>query len=206
MSSIPLDALDLQRARLERADAAGDEDGLGDRGACSLAGLDVEAAVVALCARRSPPGRGGRWRLKGAICLSRLLGQLAAGAHRHRGNRRRSACRDTARCTGRRRSASESMMWALISSSPSSNTWNRPTGPAPTITASVSIAPLGRARAVCTGGRQLFDPWWCRARRSTGSSGSTATACPCWSFHSSASASAGLRLVMLGQLLAPARR
>src|SRR6218665_181014 len=31
------------------------------------------------------------------------------------------------------------MMWALISSSPSSNTWNRPTGPAPTITASVSI-------------------------------------------------------------------
>src|SRR5688572_5127456 len=31
------------------------------------------------------------------------------------------------------------MMCALISSRPSSNTWNRPTGPAPTITASVSI-------------------------------------------------------------------
>src|SRR5436190_12305780 len=33
------------------------------------------------------------------------------------------------------------MMWALISSRPSSNTWNRPTGPAPTMTASVSIGP-----------------------------------------------------------------
>src|SRR5881397_1030391 len=31
------------------------------------------------------------------------------------------------------------MMCALISSRPSSKTWNRPTGPAPTITASVSI-------------------------------------------------------------------
>src|SRR5438034_8255059 len=31
------------------------------------------------------------------------------------------------------------MMWALISSRPNSNTWNRPTGPAPTMTASVSI-------------------------------------------------------------------
>src|SRR6185503_2805388 len=35
--------------------------------------------------------------------------------------------------------ASESMTCALISSRPSSNTWNRPTGPAPTMTASVSI-------------------------------------------------------------------
>src|SRR3990167_4808982 len=33
------------------------------------------------------------------------------------------------------------MMCALISSRPSSKTWNRPTGPAPTITASVSIGP-----------------------------------------------------------------
>src|SRR5687767_5123810 len=31
------------------------------------------------------------------------------------------------------------MMCALISSRPSSNTWNSPTGPAPTMTASVSI-------------------------------------------------------------------
>src|SRR5688500_19045680 len=37
--------------------------------------------------------------------------------------------------------ASESMMCALISSRPSSKTWNRPTGPAPTMTASVSIGP-----------------------------------------------------------------
>src|SRR3954468_6134722 len=37
--------------------------------------------------------------------------------------------------------ASESMMWALISSRPSSKTWNRPTGPAPTMTASVSMGP-----------------------------------------------------------------
>src|SRR5512147_331283 len=33
------------------------------------------------------------------------------------------------------------MMCALISRRPSSKTWNRPTGPAPTITASVSIGP-----------------------------------------------------------------
>src|SRR5436189_226579 len=33
------------------------------------------------------------------------------------------------------------MMWALISNRPSSKTWNRPTGPAPTMTASVSIGP-----------------------------------------------------------------
>src|SRR5438105_11250818 len=33
------------------------------------------------------------------------------------------------------------MMWALISKSPSSNTWNSPNGPAPTMTASVSIGP-----------------------------------------------------------------
>src|SRR5437867_13453095 len=33
------------------------------------------------------------------------------------------------------------MMCAVISSRPSSNTWNSPTGPAPTITASVSIGP-----------------------------------------------------------------
>src|SRR5882757_5914262 len=44
---------------------------------------------------------------------------------------------------------SESTTCALISTRPSSNTWNRPTGPAPTITASVSIGPAsgtGRAR------------------------------------------------------------
>src|SRR5262245_4547060 len=35
---------------------------------------------------------------------------------------------------------SESTMCALRPSRPSSNTWNSPTGPAPTITASVSIA------------------------------------------------------------------
>src|SRR5688500_12938098 len=34
------------------------------------------------------------------------------------------------------------MMWALISSRPSSNTWNSPTGPAPTMTASVSIGSM----------------------------------------------------------------
>src|SRR5882762_1518777 len=33
------------------------------------------------------------------------------------------------------------MMWALISRRPNSNTWNSPTGPAPTMTASVSIGP-----------------------------------------------------------------
>src|ERR1043165_1451307 len=32
------------------------------------------------------------------------------------------------------------MMWALISSRPSSKTWKRPTGPAQTMTASVSMA------------------------------------------------------------------
>src|ERR1700758_4693306 len=39
--------------------------------------------------------------------------------------------------------ASESTTWALISSRPSSNTWNRPTGPAPTTTASVSMTLTG---------------------------------------------------------------
>src|SRR3990167_11277304 len=39
-------------------------------------------------------------------------------------------------------------MWALISSRPSSNTWNRPTGPAPTMTASVSIGPSCEAAVV----------------------------------------------------------
>src|SRR5882724_11382566 len=40
------------------------------------------------------------------------------------------------------------MTWALISSSPSSNTWNRPTGPAPMTTASVSITPRSGAIAM----------------------------------------------------------
>src|SRR6478735_5102318 len=42
------------------------------------------------------------------------------------------------------------MTWALISSSPSSNTWNRPTGPAPTMTASVSIGPSCAAAVLST--------------------------------------------------------
>src|SRR6478609_3100339 len=42
------------------------------------------------------------------------------------------------------------MTWALISRSPSSNTWNRPTGPAPTMTASVSIGPSCAAAVLIT--------------------------------------------------------
>src|SRR6187549_1255638 len=45
---------------------------------------------------------------------------------------------------------SESITWALISSRPSSNTWNRPTGPAPMITASVSIGPSWAAAVLIT--------------------------------------------------------
>src|SRR3954469_20106364 len=42
------------------------------------------------------------------------------------------------------------MTWALISSRPSSKTWNRPTGPAPMITASVSIGPSCAAAVLIT--------------------------------------------------------
>src|SRR3954464_8306399 len=46
--------------------------------------------------------------------------------------------------------ASESITCALISSRPSSNTWNSPTGPAPTMTASVSIGPSCAAAVLIT--------------------------------------------------------
>ena len=57
---------------------------------------------------------------------------------------------------------SESTTCALISSRPSSNTWNRPTGPAPMITASVWIgsAPTWSASGVSvrfSGGRECVD-------------------------------------------------
>src|SRR6478672_7603010 len=42
------------------------------------------------------------------------------------------------------------MTWALISRRPSSNTWNRPTGPAPTMTASVSMGPSCAAAVLIT--------------------------------------------------------
>src|SRR3954470_7123913 len=42
------------------------------------------------------------------------------------------------------------MTCALISSRPSSNTWNRPTGPAPMMTASVSIGPSWAAAVLIT--------------------------------------------------------
>src|SRR5262245_41621577 len=60
--------------------------------------------------------------------------------------------------------ASESMTWALISSSPSSNTWNSPTGPAPMITASVSIGP-GCTVAVCATAVSTFMSIGWRIRR-----------------------------------------
>ena len=44
-------------------------------------------------------------------------------------------------CTGRPGAGSESIEWALMPSRPSSNTWNRPQGPAPMMTTSAWMAP-----------------------------------------------------------------
>ena len=123
-----LEALDLQRARLERADAAGDDDRVLDE-ARPARGRDVEAAVVAARDQRAHllvEVKAGAERLD---LLEQPLGQLAAGARPAAPGCRRSACRRTARRTGRRRTAANRRRARLISSRPSSNTWNRPTGP-----------------------------------------------------------------------------
>jgi hypothetical protein len=56
-----LEAVDLQRARLERAHAAGDEDGLGQE-ARALGRSRRRSGRRPASRRRSPPGPGGRWR------------------------------------------------------------------------------------------------------------------------------------------------
>ena len=91
-------------------------------------------------------------------------------------------------------------MCALISSRPSSNTWNRPTGPAPTMTASVSIGPSWLRAVSATSGFR-FGSMAKLLRQSCRSSVQriSSDSLSFLSFHSSASGGAGLRLVMLGQ-------
>ena len=82
--AMPLDAFDLQCARLERADAAGDEEGLGNQAGAAI-GFDIEAAVVALAhdAHFLAEVEVG---LERRDLLEQALGQFAARAHRHRRN------------------------------------------------------------------------------------------------------------------------
>ncbi len=72
-----IEAVDLEPARLERADAAGDDDGLGDEARAGRGG-DVEAAVVAPADRAHllVEVKAGAERLD---LLEQLLGQLAPG-------------------------------------------------------------------------------------------------------------------------------
>jgi hypothetical protein len=128
---------------------------------------------------------------EGLDLLEQVVGEFLAGAHRHGRDvvDRLVGVQLDALAAG---VASVSMTWALISSRPSSNTWNRPTGPAPTMTASVSMGPSW-LRAVSATSALAWVPWR-SAQRISWSSLSLR------SFHSSASGSAALRLVMLGHL------
>jgi hypothetical protein len=75
-----VEAVDLQQARLEGADAGGDEDGLGQE-LRAARGLDPEAAVVLLLDHGDGLAQveGGAERLD---LLEQRVGQLLPGAHR----------------------------------------------------------------------------------------------------------------------------